>query len=436
MWVVLLAFALALGVGNAQLQIVDVGTGAAGQVLTDGAVVCPSDFANGFTVLCVASGGSTEATFLLNGIPRRTDTEAPYYFRDDTGGVLMQWNQPPRRATITCEQNDGTVDTVFVSFQCGVPAAQPGEMYIYEAGVRGQRGPKVVDGLSFCPSDFPSSRFNVFCASSAGATTAKFFINDVLVKTQVGIPYFIAGDRGEAIFSWRTFPPGPFSIRCELDDAGSTSTSASNVIITCPPKYDPVPVESPEDGGFPGVIVTPAGCIVIDATQTALSAGWTVEGDGVTFKSGDNSRDLEARGVSPLSYDFIPPVTSQYAYVMDMTTRGAVRHNDVWVRIRGGWRFTRDGRTRVKKGTGWFKMYHNRRRRAIATSALSSQASAVSTARTLQAGVADNIRVSGRSTKVTLHNIVMFPCEGVTCDRRNRLYRDRLAVCSALLEWI
>lgn len=116
-----------------------------------------------------------------------------------------------------------------------------------------------------------------------------------------------------------------------------------------------------------------------------------------------------------------------------MTTAHGSEHNDVWAHFEpGDFQLIRNGVLREegeKKGVdGWYKVYHNAGGRSIKANTVDFTAHQMSTGEVLQEGMEYRISLAGRSSKVIVHRIILFPCEGLEC--YNPAWKKSLKTCS------
>lgn len=168
-----------------------------------------------------------------------------------------------------------------------------------------------------------------------------------------------------------------------------------------------------------------AGCIFIDAKEAEPTNGWVAVEDGLIFRPDWIGSNITGAGRAPLVYMLVPTTTSQYAVIVDMTTSGGSEHNDVWLQLKGGFQIMRKGVASMV--TGWTKGYHNKRGRAAFVSTVDNNAHSISSGAVLQQGVHYVFKVGGRSSLVTFHRLLFFPCEGDGCQRGG--WREKQNAC-------
>ena len=392
---------------------------------------CPDTFSDrGFSVICTETPTSNSATFYFNGGFVRTESVAPYALYGDTNGDLNSWDDYLQLSEIRCEMDDGAVFVGRIRFECASPSPSPtpsvtpipmaGDMLFVEAGLSGATGPILVDGLTFCPTMFPTGQFSIRCIESATSTSAQFYINGKKRTRDGKAPFYFKRDKRRTGFvnPWRKYPRKSFEITCELDDG---ITNSARVDIDC--NADDVEETKPE---------LPPGCIVIDAKDTITSplpSGWTERPAGLAYKWFDPSTGIDDAGVSTLDFEFTVPITSRYGYVVDMTTRHDLDHNDIWSLMPGGFALYKDLKPNPAPARGYTKVYHNFNGRKQISSSVDHDPHTMSTYVELVEGSRVVTKIGGRSTRVLIHRIIMFPCSGAGCDRGDPTWNQKLAEC-------
>lgn len=159
-----------------------------------------------------------------------------------------------------------------------------------------------------------------------------------------------------------------------------------------------------------------------------LGPGWTATKDGVTYREDDPFAGTVPAGTSPLRYMFVAPTTGRFAITVDMTTRGGTEHNDIFLKMFGGFQLWRKGA--MRKADGYVKAYHNANGRSIAAYSVDNEAHSFATGNPLRSGKDVLITVGARSTKVTVHRIFMWPCADKTCDSGTPEWRMMYNMCT------
>lgn len=317
-----------------------------------------------------------------------------------------------------------------------LPLFQSATLRIIEAGVPGglaswRIGRTLPPTVTLCATNlFPS--YSIECVPDKPTTSASFFIDGTFSREESVRPYVLTGDAGGVANPWSP-PSSSLTVACELPNGekvssqitfscpggGSSTTPTAPSPSPKPPKTDPVPPAVGKNG-----------CVRIGALNYVSKKGmWTVEDGALIYKKGDPSRGIDGPSTAPVTYSFVAPVTSRYAVTLDMRTEGGVDHNDVWIEFEdGGFSLERaDGSQKDSKG--WTKAYHNKNGRAVLAFSVDFNPHSISTKKMLQKGVRYTIRVAGRSTKVWIYSIVMFPCSGSQCVIGS-YWNNQVAMCA------
>lgn len=311
-----------------------------------------------------------------------------------------------------------------------LPRLHAATLRIVEADVPGgpaswRTGPTLPTSTTLCPASLPPL-FSIECLADAPATSARFFVNGVFLRRENVQPYILSGDVAGVAKPW-TPPEDVVRVRCVLANGErvfsrirfACDDDKSATAPTVPPAVAP---PSPTPSSTPAPPVSTAGgagdgsCVKIGALSYESKSGmWTVEGAALAYKKDDSSTGVDSPDNAVLEYKFVALVTSRYAFTLDMETGGGVDHNDVWVEFSaGGFSLERaDGSTKVS--SGWTKAYHNKNGRAVLAFSVDFNPHSMSTKEVLNKGVTYSVRVAGRSTKVLLYSVVMFPCSGEQC---------------------
>lgn len=452
----LLLLALTSCYAEAQLQLYAAGAQTATvSVLKDGDKICPADFSKGFTIRCLESSGDRRAIFTVDGKFVRKEVKVPFFIRGDRDGMSYPWKDYPTQAEFTVEcQTTHSIAHVTLSIACPasfnlpmvpevpkIPIKGPTEtirpisqqapgLYFRPVDKPLEGGVPIVDGLSICPkTELGSSQFTIACVSARMKNSAVFSIDGSQVRVERTPPLLIAGDNGGMAYPWRkNVPTGAFSVSCELGDG--SFFEAKDVRIGCGVGYmgTEAPVTTTVIGTTDAPTTTvvsattsttnPNGCLIIPTMGVSLADGWKETTDGVGFKLGDRSKALTPAGESALNYTFKAKVTGRHAVVLDMTTGGKVDYNDVWIRLTpGGFMLSRQGATRFE--TDWIKAYHNLNKRVALTNSVDFTGHSISTGAVLKRDETYDFSIAGRSNNVIVHRVLLFPCDGVGCERRS-----------------
>lgn len=295
---------------------------------------------------------------------------------------------------------------------------------IIEAGVPGGPtewgiGVELTPTIILCEADlFPS--YSIECVPDNPVSFATFLVDGIITRRENLSPYVLTGDFRGVAKPWSP-PSSSVEVTCALSN---TETVSSQIIFSCsvggtPPRPEPMPPNPPPSPSEPTKGPTMGGkngCLRIKALDYVSKKGmWTTDGMALIYKDGDPSLGIDGPGTAPVEYEFVAPVTSRYAVTLDMETDGAVDHNDVWMEFEEGGFSLEKINSPPRDSKGWTKVYHNSNGRAVLAFSVDFTPHSISTKLILRKGVKYTIRVAGRSTKVALYGIVMFPCTGSQC---------------------
>ncbi len=322
----------------------------------------------------------------------------------------------------------------------GLQLGDSERMLIIEAGVDGKKGPYVQNGMRFCPKTFSTKGFSIVCIELDGPV--EFQLNGMKVRIENHPPYTITGDLRGNIRAWNSYP-SKATITCIPKTGPSLKAT---IQFSCAKRANapfalPIAKHASPHGrrrrrprSFIGPTPPPAkksNCVVINSINyiSKLSPGWTVDGTAVIFeKDGGDYEGIVSGNTAPLEYYFVPPATATYAITLDFESQGYTTHNDLWVRCPTGLNL-RSGRHVIRAQTGYVKVFHNRNGRAVEAYSLNFDRWSLSTATGLRRGRPYRIFIGGRSTEVTLHRIILFPCSGMDCQYRSRTWIDGVQRC-------
>lgn len=296
---------------------------------------------------------------------------------------------------------------------------------LIEAGTvdgTGKRGPILMGNIEICP-DITFPKFTIECIPHFShllpPTSAEFYLDKKLVRKDSDAPFLLTGNRGNETKPWLNHPQN-FEIECRLSNGESAFAMVSFDCETgaslVEPAPRPLPIMVSSVKSKSEAPNEPAVCVTIPATEYDYKSGaWEQHGSAMAYKYDDSSRSIDRSGSSKLLFRFKAPETSRYAFTIDWKTAGKADHNDVWVDFPiGGWQLKR--RDSTKRVRGWIKAYQNANGRAVAAYSVDFRPHAISTGKILKKGQTYVVKLGGRSTKVKVFNIIMFPCEGDKCN--------------------
>lgn len=299
-----------------------------------------------------------------------------------------------------------------------------------------------------CPNDYPKG-FAIDCRGGM-VGPVKFFVDGNEVRKVSTWPYTLNGHRKGTRYPYKGYKLGAtMVIKCQSSSNGPTKSAritfsctktkkVKNIVRKATPKKSNAFTKHANSNTrkhnnwrWPGG----SGCVVVNASNpiNALTKGWSREknGDGLTFRAGDPFEGIVRQGTSPLHYEFQVPRKSTYAITVDMTTRGWTEHNDIFIQFKHGKGlklFKPPGST-YEPGHAYTKAYHNHFGRAKEVRSVDGSGHFFSTISELRPGEKYVITIGARSTKVTVHNIVLFPCRRWNCNAYDKHWKRTLPTC-------
>lgn len=314
--------------------------------------------------------------------------------------------------------------TIFIAIAITGTVSNAAYLRIIEADVPGGNwghGPMLVEETQVCPSTgFP--KFTVECVQDGSglpkATHADFYLDGQMYMKDSMAPFVLTGDNDHIAKPWINYPK-KVTIDCMLSNGES---AAAVVTFDCgigSAIMEPAPLPSPEmltvSKATSSTPNEPSVCLKIPTTKYDFRSGpWVAVGSAMGYKYEEYSRKTDRSGTSKLVYRFVAPATSQYAFTLDWETNGKTDYNDVWVDFpSGGWTLKRRDSTKLVRG--WVKAYQNAKERTIAAYSVDFNPHSISTTLVLQKGQTYLVKLGGRSTRVKVFSIIMFPCEGDQC---------------------
>ncbi|KAI0559704.1 hypothetical protein FGB62_139g26 [Gracilaria domingensis] len=324
-------------------------------------------------------------------------------------------------------------------------------LQIYQASVPGPiagwpAGPVLPADITLCQDDLPSP-FTVVCFPPEGVSVsyARFYLNREMVRTERVAPYVITGDvSGSGAFPWNN-PPAVSEITCRLSGGQNVTSTISfscggSAPSMAPPATMPATTTMAQTTTAappttPAVVMpraaTGSGCVYMPATGYDSKTGaWIEGGGGMQYKFDDPSRKTDKPDAAVMTYSFVAPITGRFAITVDMLTSHGTEHNDIWIEIEGvPFRLVKKNSSQDGK-SGMNKAYHNRNGRSKIVYTVDFDAHVFSTKGDLQAGETYTVKIGGRSTKVRVYAIILFPCEAFSCAPGNE-WNGAMNSCSA-----
>lgn len=277
--------------------------------------------------------------------------------------------------------------------------------------------------------------FSVECVVSNEESEVTFLVNGQVVREEKAKPFMLAGDLDGVIFPWHSFPWGDSTIECRTSGhsvfvhvhigcADENKEAIEDKELTEMAALHSRNVPAPTNEISKDYCVTRKGT---DYVGDLIAPDWTASGTAVTYKAENYSHAVDPPGTSILLYEFTVPVASNYAVVLDMHTRHWTEHNDVWVSCEHGLVLRRGIRRSTAEGP--VKAYHNSNGRAKEAFSKDYDPHSISTLRTLVPGTNYACRIGGRSTRTTIHALILFPCEGLDCRAESEHWKNYLSTC-------
>lgn len=394
-----------------QLRVREAGTkGKTGPLLMSGMKFCPRDFsARGFSIECITPPAATRAVFAVNGKFQRREQVTPYMITGDQNGMVYPWNTySPGMNVVGCAASTGDRVTVKFYIDCKgdapmdkpempTPSMKP-EMPEMPTPSMKPVVPEMPETNPDMPVDKPEMRPPPPMEPEVPETKPE------MPDKKPDMPV----DKPDS-------PPPPPPMEPEVPETKPEI-----------PVKKPMPEQPEENPRSPPV--SGGSCTTIPATSYvgSLSKGWEKVNGGLFYKKNDPFEGVVPSDTARINYKFTAPVTSKYAFVLDMTTSHPTEHNDCFVSIAGGWTLHRNGKTR--SASGFTKAYHNKNGRARQAFSVDNDPHSFATME-IKAGETVDIVVGARSTKMGYHYLILFPCSGNSCDYTSPAWSSGLSKC-------
>lgn len=296
-----------------------------------------------------------------------------------------------------------------------------------------------------CPSlDLDSDTFTIECGPSLSATVARFRLTlldksmswkrrGIPIRRDLAPPFTVTSEIDGILQPWSP-PSTAFVVRCALNDGRRV---ASRIRVKCPPGHKPAPNASKpssnlfklshtnvssedqrvynEDGTLDSL-----GCVIINATSVnQLPFDWEFTHDGVGFRMADMSKSIMKSGNSALNFTFRARKAGRHALVLDLTTSHKSDHNDVWIRFQpGGISLRKAGHSeKLVSEDEWVKAYQKQNGRGASIASGDYDPHSIISAQVLQPNQLYTLSVAGRSSRVVLHRVIVFPCDQYNRDQ-------------------
>lgn len=380
-------------------------------------------------------------------------------------------------------------ESIKVRVSCSTPPPKPSAtptatsngLYFVNTDGMPAKFVQINNEMTFCPNrDLGSSMFTIACVVPTISRRSRLTVlanEEVVARTKKSRKsvLYIAGEDSDGVPKpWEEYPSSQMEVRCwsrtPKDEFGkrqrfryrasfkfscnntdsspptaspSVSPTASAEAMAPSPSVLPTMSESPSptpttEGVNDGLTSAQrqAGCIVLYAEDAAkLSTGWVqVKNrrgilEGVEFEPRNSEESVKKAGLFPFELPFKAPKTSRYAVVLDTTTRAGSEHNDVWMNIPDvGFRLQKNGSKPISRAN-WTKGYQNSKSRKALISSVDFNPHSISTGGVLSKDENYVFEISGRSSRVIVHRVIMFPCAENECFR-GRKWKKSLEFCA------
>lgn len=314
--------------------------------------------------------------------------------------------------------------SLFLLIACVVTVASQ-DLYILPAGLRNTANgfvKKLKTGASICPKNYKKG-FTIECRGNVHAPVF-FFVNDRRYNIVRKKPYALAGYDADTdvLKAYNSFKIGAEQ-KLECISIGSPTVSVT-VKFGC------------NDGQTSTEklrwLWPKNNCVVVNASNplNSVPSDWERVKNGLTYKPDDMSGVTVKADTAPLNYSFRVPEKGHYAVSLDMTTRDWIKHNDVYLRFKygGGLQLRKKSSLTVGR-KNYLRAFHNQNGRATEASTIENNKHSISTLSELVPGQRYFLWISARSTRVTVHNIILFKCEDLQCSWTEPYWKNKIQTC-------
>ena len=420
------------------MRIIEAGRGGKkGPWLKDGLKFCPRTWStNGITVKCATAGNVHHVHFFINGHIERTEVNHPYTIAGDVRGERFPWILPYYgNMTVGCETQLHERLEYKVDFSCPKDAPPAPEEEEANPGV----DTKPVGSNQPLQSTHQPSPSTTNTGSSRLSKNSRGQKQTQKPRQWYGKKNPKPSSNKQKKPNQKTTPNKPKPKPAPKKPSQKTSPNKqkqpnSSKKPNQKPKPKPKPKQPNSNKQKPAKPNSnsepkPKGplpfkksyCVKMGAKGYRVVRGglgahsWLSTTNGMIFKPAFRGRRT-FRPKQWMEYGIRVPVESNYAIVIEMTTKHWTEHNDVWLRWPQGNGFRlRRGKSSFLRGTKWTKAYHNGYGRAKKSFSVDFRPHAFSTADVLKPGKTYMLHIGGRSSQVVVHRIIMFPCSGQSC---------------------
>ncbi|KAI0559002.1 hypothetical protein FGB62_172g010 [Gracilaria domingensis] len=383
-----------------------------GPILPAKVTLCRDDLPSPFTVVCIPPEDQSPvwAKFFVNGNFFRNERVLPYVMTGDTFNAgAAAWIPDLDVYHVKCRLSTGDVVSSTITFSCSDD-----------------------DTITVPPTTTSTTTLPPTTTTATTSTTLP--PTTTTATTSTTLPPTTTTATTSTTLPPTTTLPATTTTTTTLPPATTTSisTTTTTTATTLPPATTMATTLPPTTTA----IVPPTDyCIYIPALTYNKTRDederrdWEEAEDSMQYKFDDDRTRTDPAGRATLRYSFTPLYTARYALTLDMFTSDKLDHNDVWLQIVSV-PFTLVSKTgTIMDGKQNFnKAYHNKngRGKIVFTSDFDPHVFTVQ----LQAGETYEVQVGGRSTKVALYGVILFPCEAFGCQLVREWYRSA-NTCSA-----
>ena len=348
--------------------------GKVGKTYSEDFTVCPKDYPSGLSLECVTVGNVKSVDITFNGRDR-TERVKPYFAGGDRNGDVFALKSLPDMSDIVCDPMEGDTLTLKVTFKCGEDKEDTEERDMEEAE---KEEPKMEEPKMEEPKmEEPKME------------------EDKKEEPEMEEPKMDAPE------------PEPKKEESESE-----------------PVVGEEQTEEKSSGDDQCVGAEKDGRIIMDAKNVGVVGGWVLKDDGIEYKP-NGGEGIEKPFTDVLEYEFEAGTDSKYLLTYEVTAPHPTEHNDAYLGFpKGGLTAAKPGDLRQLDEDKMFKGYNNAAKRAVGAFHVDHDPHTLITTATLKKGEKYTIPLGARSTKFTVHNIILFPCSGDECFRGSNVYKE------------
>lgn len=88
------------------------------RILGHTATICPTDYPDGFSIMCEPGFWAQFGKFTVNWEYLRTERKLPFFIAGNYGGHIMPWRTYSDQSDVRCTMDDGVVAESSLTFKC------------------------------------------------------------------------------------------------------------------------------------------------------------------------------------------------------------------------------------------------------------------------------------------------------------------------------